>query len=62
MSCACEYRKYTEQINNIRRLAKLMAIDENVTIAIYKNDDGTYGFNKEEYCENKNIVEYISPY
>ena len=43
------------------RLAKATAQLHDKTVALYKNDDGTYGFTTDTEI-NKPIVEFVSPY
>lgn len=62
MSCGCENKKLGSDMERVWRLAKTFARMENVTIAIYKNADGTYGFTTVPEAENKNIVEFVTPY
>ncbi len=64
MSCACEHKKLGSDLDRIRRLAKAIAKMEQCTVAIVRNDDGTYGFCaiKENITITKPIVEYISEY
>ena len=50
------------EIERIRRLAKAWAITEEVTVVIYRNDDGTYGFTSASSEVGKPIIEYITPY
>ena len=44
MSCACEHKKMSSEYERILRLAKAFAQLEEDTVAIYANDDGTYGY------------------
>lgn len=62
MSCACEQKKMGRDRERIIRLAKGYARMENVTVAIYKNADGTFGFSDAEIEINREIIEYITPY
>lgn len=61
MSCACEHRKMAGEHERMRRLAKATAKLLDKTIALYKNDDGTYGFTEDTEI-NKHIIEFVSPY
>ena len=61
MSCACEHKKLASEYERMRRLAKATAKIEDKTVALYKNDDGTYGFTADTEID-KPIVEYISPF
>lgn len=60
MSCACEHKKLASEYERMHRLAKMNAILYKKTVALYKNEDGTYGFTTEAETD-KTIVEYISP-
>lgn len=53
-----------QELDRMRRLAKAWAKMEEVTVFLYKKDDGTYGFASisEESKIGKQIVEYITPY
>lgn len=64
MNCGCMNRKFGQEIDRIRRLAKAWAQCEESTVVIYKNADGTYGYTEkpELLSEDKPIVEYITPY
>lgn len=62
MSCACENKRLGQEKGRIYRLAKAWAKTEGVTVAIYKNEDGTYGFASVSSEIEKQIVEYITPY
>ena len=64
MSCACENKRMSQELERFRRLAKAWAMMEGQTAAIYKNEDGTYGFASisAESEIGKQIVEYITPY
>lgn len=62
MSCACENKRMGQEYERIRRLAKAWAIMEEVTVVMYKNSDGTYGFTSALDKVGKPIVEYITPY
>ena len=44
MSCACEHKKLASEYNRMLRLAKATAKLDEKTVALYKNEDGTYGF------------------
>mgnify|MGYP000678332839 CR=1 FL=1 len=61
MSCACEHKKLASEYNRMLRLAKATAKLDEKTVALYKNEDGTYGFTTDTEID-KQIVEYISPY
>lgn len=62
MSCGCENKRMGAEIDRMRRLAKAWARMEDLTVAIYKNDDGTYGFASISTEIVKPIIEYITPY
>lgn len=62
MSCACEHRKLGQEYERIRRLAKGFAQMEGETVVIYRNQDGTYNFAVPSDENDKEIVEYITPY
>ena len=62
MSCACEHKKMSEEYERIRRLAKSYAKIEDVTVAIYRKDDGSYNFTVTSETGNKEIIEYITKY
>ena len=61
MSCACEHKKMSSEYKRMRRLAKATAKLNDKTVALYKNDDGTYEFTTDIEIDKPN-VEYISPY
>lgn len=61
MSCACEHKRLASEYDRMRRLAKAAAKLRGKTVALYKNDDGTYGFTTDTDSD-KSIVEYITPY
>ncbi|MCD8386284.1 MAG: hypothetical protein LUD17_05260 [Bacteroidales bacterium] len=62
MSCNCENKKLGSEIDRIRRLAKALAKAEEKTVAIFLNNDGTYGFCCADIGIDKPIVEYITQY
>lgn len=62
MSCGCENRKLGREIDRARRLAKGFAQMEQTMVALYRNEDGTYGFCPEEKAIDKTIIEYVTPY
>lgn len=62
MSCACEHKKLGKELERIRRLAKGFAVAESVTVVLFKNSDGTYGFCSADNEISKEIIEYITPY
>ena len=51
-----------KEIERIRRLAKAYARMEEQTVALYRKDDGAYGFAVPTEIINNIIVEYITPY
>lgn len=61
MSCACEHKKLGSDYERIAGLAKKFAVMEGETVAIYQNEDGTYGFCLLGTEINKPIIEYKSP-
>lgn len=60
MSCACEHKKLSSERERITRLARGFAKVENCCVAIYANDDGTYGFCRADQEINKTIIEIIT--
>ncbi len=46
MSCNCKNKRFSQEAERIRRLAKALAVMEQETVALYKNADGTYGFSR----------------
>lgn len=62
MNCGCENRKLGRELERVRRLAKGFAEMENKTVAICRNEDGTYCFISTEKEITKPIIEYITPY
>lgn len=62
MSCGCENKRLGREIDRVRRLAKGFATVQNVTVAVYRNEDGTYGFCDTAKEITKPIIEYITPY
>lgn len=63
MSCACEQKKLSMELERIRRLAKNLAQIEQEEVILFKNPDGTYGFTCSSEIDNdKTFIEYISPY
>lgn len=62
MSCACENQKMGHEIERFRRLAKAWAQMEEKMAIIYKKPDGTYGFCTYYPDNDKDIVEFITPY
>lgn len=61
MSCACEHKKLASEYERMRRLAKAAAVLNGKTVALYRNDDGTYGVDMDTSIVREN-VEYISQY
>lgn len=61
MSCACENKKMSSEYERMKRLAKASAKLNDKTVALYINDDRTYGFTIDTEIDKK-ILEYISPY
>lgn len=62
MSCACENKKYSQDLERIRNLAKAYAKLEGVTVSILKRKDGTYYFEAVSQENKTNIIEFITPY
>lgn len=62
MSCACEHKKMSGDLERIRKLAKAFALMEEKEVVIYRQSDGTYGFTCSNNEIDKPIIEYISPY
>lgn len=62
MSCGCMNKKLGSERERIRRLAKAFAQMEGILVAVYRNDDGTYGFCPTDNDITKPIIEYITPY
>lgn len=62
MNCGCEHKRLASERERIRRLAKAFAITEETTVAMYRNEDDTYGFEPIDRVGKKEIVEYITPY
>lgn len=62
MSCACENKKIASDLDHIRALAKAFATAEQETIALFQNEDGTYGFCPINETIDKPIIEYITEY
>lgn len=64
MSCGClQMRKERSEYDNIKKLARAWAKNENEIVFIYKNEDGTYGFMPLDCPEakEKEAIEFISP-
>lgn len=62
MSCGCENRKLAGEIDRARRLAKGLAQLQGKTVALFRNEDGTYGFACIDREIKNEILEYITPY
>lgn len=62
MSCACENKKYGQERERIRKLAKSLALLEKKAVGIYKLNDGTFGFDVVGCINDKEIIELITPY
>ena len=62
MSCECEHKRMATEADRVRRLAKALARMEEAVAVVYRNEDGTYGFCTESEANDKDIVEYITPY
>lgn len=62
MSCTCENKKRSSDLDHVRKLAKDLAILEQKTVVIIKNSNDTYGFCTYKENINRPIVEYITQY
>lgn len=62
MNCGCENRRLASEKERIRRLAKSFAEMEGTTVALYMNEDGTYGFLPVSKVTQNKIIEYITPF
>lgn len=62
MSCACENSRLAREKERIRRLAKSLAVMEDKTVILYRNDDGSFGFCPADEETDKQIIEYLTPY
>ena len=62
MSCGCENKRLGSELERARRLAKAFAIEQEITVALYRNEDGTYRFCPIDTEIDKTIIEYITPY
>lgn len=62
MSCACEHKKLSSEIDRIRRLAKATAKLHGCEVVLYRNEDGTYNFADINTDIDKPIIEIISQY
>ena len=62
MSCACENKRMSQELERIHSLAKAWAKLEGMTAVLYRNEDGTYGFTSISDEIGKPIVEYITSY
>lgn len=58
MSCGCENRKKMCEYSQVRELAKKAALLDECVYVVYRKDDGTYSFDKENEIK-ENIVEYV---
>lgn len=61
MSCGCEHKKLASEYERMRRLAKATARLQENTVALYRNDDGTFGISPDLEIK-KNVMEFITPY
>lgn len=61
MSCGCEHKKLASEYERMWRLAKATARLQGNTVALYRNDDGTFGISPDLEI-NKNVMEFITPY
>lgn len=62
MSCACENKRMSHELERYRRLARAWARLEGEPAVIYRNSDGSYGFVSADKAEDKEIVEFVSSY
>lgn len=62
MSCRCENTRLGKELDRIRRLAKGLAVECGMTVALYSMDDGTYRFSTIDKEITKPIIEFITPY
>ena len=62
MSCGCENRRKSQELDRQRKLAKKLAMMEDEAVAIYLNDNGTYGFAGVSEEIDKKIIEYVTQY
>ncbi len=62
MNCGCENRRLAGELDRQRRLAKGWARMEGTLTALYRNEDGTFGFMPTEDATDKDIVKYLTPY
>jgi hypothetical protein len=57
--CRCN-KKYSESLEHVRNLAKLMAVHSGEIQAIFHTEQG-YNFVSKKLSEGKNIIEMITP-
>lgn len=62
MSCGCDNRRKSQELDRQRGLAKKLAMMEDEAVAIYLNEDGTYGFDVVSKEIDKKIIEYVTQY
>ena len=65
MSCGCENKKMSAELDRARRLAKAHARLDGRTVALLRKEDGTYYSCVSEQLNDtirKQIVEYFTPY
>lgn len=62
MSCGCENKRMAKEYGRIWNLAKGYARLEGVCVILFRKEDGTYDFAPAGEENDKNIVEYITPY
>ena len=63
MSCLCENKRMSEDLERAKRLAKAAAKMTGETMIVYAKDGGGYGFSSEREIKASNTpIEYLTPY
>ena len=62
MSCGCDNKKFGQELERARRLAKASARMDDVVMVLYRKSDGTYDFAPETDEIDNEIIEYVTPY